>query len=390
MNLSLRATSRTLSGSPGGEEKTIQFYAYISHCTLNIIVFLVYTSSCYATEEEREKDRRPSAVEGIECCLLLQAADQNNLVRLKSLLSEGADVNQHTKNGVTALMIAAFHGDIEITETLIEHGAMVNRETIEGLTPLTIAATSEAKNSIDIMRILISHGPNIDVRDAEGRTALVGAAMTGEGSIEKVKLLIDSGANINLADERGGSPLLYALMRGQGEVVKLFCNNETLIIRDSVALGMLPMWQHNEENLNILIDDCGIDINAKGTAGTTLLRFAVVNRYKDAVEFLIKRGADVNARNEKKTVALMHAALKGHTQIAKLLIDAGAVVDVKDEKGDTALMYAVRNKQLSTVKLLLEADADPNSKNNDEETPVSMTDDEKILDILSEKTKKHP
>ena len=57
---------------------------------------------------------------------LIQAAIDGDLIELKRLIGQGADVNAKTKYGWSALMKAAYEGHKEIVELLIHAGADVN------------------------------------------------------------------------------------------------------------------------------------------------------------------------------------------------------------------------------------------------------------------------
>ena len=77
---------------------------------------------------------------------------------------------------------------------------------------------------------------------------------------------------------------------------------------------------------------------------------AASGRHKDAVHFLIERGANVNAKMGE-TTALMVASYYGDVEMVRLLISNGADVNA-DRDGETALMIAKEKGNTVVVELL--------------------------------------
>jgi len=70
---------------------------------------------------------------------LLQIAESGDVAKLQRVLGRGADVNACDDSGVTALMVAAYHGRLEMVKALLEHGAELNAANSEGLTAAMLA-----------------------------------------------------------------------------------------------------------------------------------------------------------------------------------------------------------------------------------------------------------
>lgn len=62
---------------------------------------------------------------------------------IKRLIEKGANVNSSTRSGITPLHIAAYQGNLEITQFLLEHGALAHKISKEKDTPLHIALERE-------------------------------------------------------------------------------------------------------------------------------------------------------------------------------------------------------------------------------------------------------
>jgi ankyrin repeat protein len=84
------------------------------------------------------------------------------VVRL--LLDAGADPNIADNEGQAPLIANAW--DIEIARMLVAHGANVNAQGKDGFTPLLNAGT------LELMRFLLEHGANPFAKTERGETAL--------------------------------------------------------------------------------------------------------------------------------------------------------------------------------------------------------------------------
>jgi len=78
---------------------------------------------------------------------------------------------------------------------------------------------AKRSGSVDRLDQLLKRGFSVDLRSADGRTALQMAAKSG--SIEALRLLLDSGADINAQDDDGWAALHYAAGGGRRKMVEI-------------------------------------------------------------------------------------------------------------------------------------------------------------------------
>jgi hypothetical protein len=99
------------------------------------------------------------------------AATHRNREILSYLKTHGADFNAESvspsASSLTALSAAIDAGDLIGTQLLIEYGADVNHRCRRGEMPLMLAVYA-AKNKLEIFKLLLSHGADPDVKNAEG------------------------------------------------------------------------------------------------------------------------------------------------------------------------------------------------------------------------------
>src|SRR5215469_6231064 len=83
---------------------------------------------------------------------IVDAAMQNDLATVRSLIKQATDVNISQGDGMTALHWAALNGNSEMADTLVHAGANVRATTrLGGYTPLFMAAKSGFPAVIEVL-----------------------------------------------------------------------------------------------------------------------------------------------------------------------------------------------------------------------------------------------
>jgi len=96
----------------------------------------------------------------------------------------GASVDDRGNKGdLTPLMDAASQGHLEIVKLLISHGADVNAQSACGNSPLMYACSSGHE---DIVKELLNAGARVEDNNENGHTPLMEAASSGHVSVAKV------------------------------------------------------------------------------------------------------------------------------------------------------------------------------------------------------------
>jgi ankyrin repeat protein len=116
---------------------------------------------------------------------LYEAAIKGDLQQIRDLLSKGlSDYDGRDPLREPPLSIAAGLGKLEIVKLLLEKGANVNATDLLGQTPLMIAAK---EGHLEIVKLLLAKGAAPNAKNSEGKTALDFA--TKAGRTEVVNLL---------------------------------------------------------------------------------------------------------------------------------------------------------------------------------------------------------
>ena len=140
--------------------------------------------------------------------LIIAVRERSTKVFRLLLDTPGINVDARSRNGDTALMVAAFLSDAVAVQALLERGAEVNRP---GWTPLHYAASS---GGVLVIRLLLDHDAYIDAESPNKTTPLMMAARAGRR--EAVQYLLDEGADLSLKNDAGLNASDFA--RAQGHV----------------------------------------------------------------------------------------------------------------------------------------------------------------------------
>ncbi|XP_060891496.1 protein phosphatase 1 regulatory subunit 12A isoform X2 [Labrus mixtus] len=211
----------------------------------------VFMAACSAGDREevaallrQGADINHANIDGLTA--LHQACIDENAEMVQFLVESGSDINRGDNEGWTPLHAAASCGFIQITKYLIEHGAHVGAVNSEGELPLDVATEDVMerllkaeikKQGIDV-DLARKEEERIMLQDAEAvlagggtltphpntkATALHVAA--AKGYIEVLKVLLQCGVDVDGRDVDGWTPLHAAAHWGLEEVCTLLADN---------------------------------------------------------------------------------------------------------------------------------------------------------------------
>lgn len=146
---------------------------------------------------------------------LALAIRQNNAELIGLYLSHGAAINVNVRLMSMHLCLAAAYGSAAVVRQVLEAGANISDRTVWDRTALheiVLREFSDVRDAVNIARILLDAGVDINAADCEGHTALTLAMSLERKSL--VELLIDRGADLDTASLREIGNGLQAPLEG--------------------------------------------------------------------------------------------------------------------------------------------------------------------------------
>ena len=282
---------------------------------------------------------------------------------------------------------------VELCKLFIDRGADVNVVDKDGCTPLHTACRTQTEFTVELCKLFIDRGADVNVVDKYGWTPVHIACRTQtEFTVELCKLLIDSGADVNTVDKHGFTPL-NTMCKNPSKFIKEICKvliDNGADVTSADNKGFTPLHSACIYQIEFTVDTCkllidnGADVNSCDKLGYTPLHNTCINHSKFTTEIcklLFVSGAGVNISDRWRHTPLHDACAKDSeytVDICKCLIDHGADVNFQNEDGNITL-HSVFNsffvlsdsEQIKNVfQLLLDSGANINTKNNNSETPI--------------------
>ena len=174
-------------------------------CSATRTLLILRRSVAKVVESLLNADRRLASRRDDDDRLGLHWAASYNRLPVVEVLTEQKDfdVDAQDGSGWTALMMAASLKDSDaLVDLLLAKGADANEKTNNGQTALHFCAS---KSNLDTARKLIAHKASARVKDKRGQLALHRAAAVG--NVPMVKLMLDNKSPINATDMDGSTAL---------------------------------------------------------------------------------------------------------------------------------------------------------------------------------------
>jgi uncharacterized protein len=190
---------------------------------------------------------------------------------------------------VTGLVNAASRGDAAEVRALLDDGAEVDERREDGRTAVTAAALGD---HVEVARVLIAAGADVDLQDADRNNALL---VTGEtGSVAMLREVLRGKPDLGATNRYGGVALIPASDRGHADYVRA------------------------------ILADTDIDVDHVNNLGWTALLEAVIlgdggRAHVEIVRMLLAAGADRSLADRDGVTALEHARERGYDELVALL-----------------------------------------------------------------------
>ncbi|XP_022615250.1 serine/threonine-protein kinase TNNI3K [Seriola dumerili] len=312
------------------------------------------------------KGLRPSRLSRNGFTALHLAAYKDNAELVTALLHGGSDVQQVGYGALTALHVATLAGHHEAADILLQHGAYVNVQDAVFFTPLHIACYNGHKQ---VAKLLLKFGADVNASGEVGDRPLHLAAAKGFLSIIKLLMGEGSKANVNAQDNEDHVPLHFCARFGHHEIVRFLLQGNFDVQPHSVNIyGDTPLhlacYNGKFAAVKEIVQLSGTESLLKENifSETVLHSACTYGKDLEMVKFLLSHNAmSINHQGRDGHTALHSACFHGHIRLVQLLLDSGADMNLvacdpsrssgeKDEQ--TCLMWAYEKGHDAIVTLL--------------------------------------
>lgn len=156
---------------------------------------------------------------------------------------------------------------------------------------------------------------------------------------EAVRVFLSSGVDLEVKDERGWTPLLIATANGKGSLAQLLIHSGARpLVRD--INGFTPLhWAalQGMSNVVVLLISKGVDVDSQSKFKWTPLMQACTRGHLTVCSLLIAAGANLALSNSDGSTALQIASGKGFQEIVQLLMAEEANRNAPDQGASKAL-----------------------------------------------------
>src|SRR6202040_2750774 len=290
----------------------------------------------------------PNARGANDRSLLFTAVLREDPIVARRLLDAGASADLADNAGVTPLMVAAMHGDLELVRAMAGHVTDIAAKDRAGHSALYYAVTAQ---KIEVVDLLLSLTPNLELAYGDNGELLTLALGSGNKKIAQEIL-----SRLPLLEQWSPGALRAldnVLRAGDRESVRLLLSKHippptpegkhVPLLAYAIATDNVPLFT--------TLLDCGADVNTtlpskydkefldalpsksfrnyiEDDRNVTCLMLAAGLGRADYVRALLQTGADRNrATGRYKMIALYYAAQTGNWRCTQILLGSGPSPD---------------------------------------------------------------
>ncbi|KAJ0415037.1 ankyrin repeat-containing domain protein [Aspergillus carlsbadensis] len=282
--------------------------------------------------------------------------DRLEIARL--LVSHGINANELDEGGNNFLHHACKRtpssaGTICNVKLLLDLGLDTNNLNGNGETALTLASRCR---SLDVVRLLVARGADVNVVGPEGDTPLQALLSESEDPYEIAKIILNGGAVITV--DSGLRLIRHAFLNDwprtiahlvaawRDQMSNQLCPDPNLVFCAAAAAG-------NVIFLEQLLQRGGVDPNCEVHGKTALVAAAEAGQ-NETLSFLIPHVSNYDKRSKNGRTALHIAVICGEEMAARLLLQHTRFLNITDDFGRTPLLDAVEHQSSSFVRVLLD------------------------------------
>ncbi|MGW1160297.1 ankyrin repeat domain-containing protein [Streptomyces sp. NPDC002519] len=194
------------------------------------------------------------------------------------------------------------------------------------------------RGDVDAVRAALAAGADLQARDADGRTAVLVAALADQVAVARE--LVAAGADVNAQDARLDSAWLVTGVTGSVPMMRalLPAGPDVTLTNRFGGVSVIPASERGHvEYVRAVLAETDIDVNHVNQLGWTALLEAVIlgdggRTHQEVVEILLAAGADPLLPDGDGVTARAHAERRGFRAITDALRDAETQAAAADDR----------------------------------------------------------
>jgi len=364
----------------------------------------------------------------IEEIILQHVLESKNVDIMKCLIEQGhMNISLLNHSNYQELGFSPSNMDFELVKYLLEHGFEVNKKDSHGWTILMYACERGQKDKVQYL--IDNRHANVNITNKIGQNALMIASKKGFMSI--IKILLEHKAEIDVRDSSGNTSQIYAYENGHYDVVNYLLDHSHISYDDNDDMTNLNLYHvfkipqalinislfsyliNNKASINLSKENDFIiymkfkrnkvrkrNSNTNSNNNSQIQKWLLKkDKYENEEEtkyifsilqppsktlllqYCLREDININILNyllnqyqelslnidqydeNKERSALSVACEKGNIILVKLLVDKGANINSCNEAGDSVLMRACKYGKMVIIQYLIKQGVNIHHKN---------------------------
>ena len=304
------------------------------------------------------------------------------------------------RNQPTLIQYAAFCGSVKVVKYLLEHGANLDLKDLNGRTLAQFAVAGGNKEIIALfkerrvefigtMKYAVRFHRNELFEYIEDDPIPILHHCTASNNVELVLKCLENGSDINQPDKLdSNTPIGVAAEFNALDVLHIYMNikNVNVNAKNKYGSTALHIASKNDfiEFVRVLLTHELIQPRLTDEQGKMALHVAAENGHIDVVQLFLENGCvTVNSRTNYGATPLHMAIYNGEVELAHFLLTVNGVdIEATTLTDETPIHFAAQHNRVGAIELLLASGADPNVHDKDGWTPLHYATQNVYMEAL--------
>ncbi|EOQ98058.1 ankyrin repeat protein [Leptospira wolbachii serovar Codice str. CDC] len=295
--------------------------------------------------------------------------DREYSTKVINQINSGFPINQriiYQNQESTLLHFAIEKKDINLAKLLIEKGANVNDLDSYGNTALM----ASIKYDLDeLTELILKSNIDLNIKDKFGESAFTICFSKRNINLRLLDLLLEKGADINVKNTEGENALFILIKRSALNKKEAFyyllqnkINLKTENLEGNAIIHEVSRYDNTQDDPYYITEIVkkGENINriSNNSYGTTVGHIAASENCINILNYFIAQKGNINIKLKSTwDTPLTLASYWGHYQPCILLLKNRAKINETDKEGNTALSNAIKKGELNIIRILKESGA---------------------------------